>query len=276
MKYHIEKNSVQETLVLPLYARSLCSELYPELFHDDDAAKLMERIDYDFSAQEKQSKSKMHVFGALEVAMRQTDLQTEVREYLAAHPNAAVVNLGCGLDTTGRTVDNGTCRIYNLDFPDVIAARDALLPAGDREKNIACDLNDLTWMDEIDEKEGAIFFAAGVFYYFRREQAKAIFSAMAERFPGGRLVFDACGPFGVKLMLKTWVKQAGIKDIGAYLAVKDEKELESWSPRLRASSKGYMLGYQRLGKDIPLLYRILARIGDHWIGMKIVRLDFSA
>lgn len=27
MKYHIEKNSVQETLVIPLYGRKMCSEL---------------------------------------------------------------------------------------------------------------------------------------------------------------------------------------------------------------------------------------------------------
>ena len=41
----------------------------------------------------------------------------EVREYLRAHPRAAVVNLGCGLDSTGRACDNGQCRIYNIDLP---------------------------------------------------------------------------------------------------------------------------------------------------------------
>lgn len=29
MKYKIEKNTVQETLILPLYSRKLCTELYP-------------------------------------------------------------------------------------------------------------------------------------------------------------------------------------------------------------------------------------------------------
>ena len=28
MKYKIEKNTVQETLILPLYSRKLCTELY--------------------------------------------------------------------------------------------------------------------------------------------------------------------------------------------------------------------------------------------------------
>jgi len=34
MKYKIEKNTVRETLVIPLYARKMCTELYPELFRD--------------------------------------------------------------------------------------------------------------------------------------------------------------------------------------------------------------------------------------------------
>ena len=50
MKYHIEKNTVQETLVIPLYGRKMASTLYPGLFRDETAAKLVDSIDYDFSA----------------------------------------------------------------------------------------------------------------------------------------------------------------------------------------------------------------------------------
>lgn len=169
MKYHIEKNTVQETLVIPLYGRKMCSELYPNLYRDETALRLINQIDYDFSLLSKKSKSLMQQFGFLEAAMRQNDLAWEVRDYLRRHPNAAVVNLGCGLDDTGRSCDNGTCKIYNLDFSGVIAVRDALLPAGDQEENIACDLNDTSWFRRIDASGGAVFFAAGVFYYFLTE-----------------------------------------------------------------------------------------------------------
>ena len=208
MKYSIEKNTVQETLVIPVYARKMCSELYPRLFYDETAFRLIEQVDYDFSALEKKSGSLMQRFGFLESAMRQNDLTWEVCDYLREHPNAAVVNLGCGLDATGRSCDNGTCKIYNLDFPDVIAARNALLPAGEREENIPCDLNDTAWFSKIDASGGAVFFAAGVFYYFLTSQVKALVLTMAEAFPDGRLVFDAAGKKAVKLMLKTWIRQA--------------------------------------------------------------------
>ena len=65
MKYHIEKNSVQETLVIPLYGRKLCTERFPNLFQDRKAVELIDRLDYDFSELEKQSKSMAHQFGEL-------------------------------------------------------------------------------------------------------------------------------------------------------------------------------------------------------------------
>lgn len=277
MKYPIEKNTVQETLVIPLYGRKMCTERFPSLFRDETALQLMEKIDYDFSELEAKSKSTMQQFGFLEAAMRQNDLAIEVRDYLSSHPEAAVVNLGCGLDNTGRSCDNGRCRLYNLDFPGVIAVRDALLPAGDREENIPCDLNDFSWMEKIDGSKGAVFFAAGVFYYFLKDQVKALVQAMAAAFPGGKLVFDAAGKSAVRLMLKTWIKTAKIQDVGAYFAVSDPKaELSPWSEALRVSSKGYMLGYSDLrDPSVPGFYRFLSRVGDGMMKMQIVRLDFK-
>ncbi len=100
----------------------------------------------------------MQRFGALEVAMRQNDLAFEVQAYLKTHPSAAVVNLGCGLDNTGRACDNGQAV---LDFPDVIASRQQLLPAGEREQKIPERPRRFDYASG-----GAVFFASGVFYYF--------------------------------------------------------------------------------------------------------------
>ena len=277
MKYKIEKNTVQETLILPLYSRKLCSELYPNLYRDETAVRLIDEIDYDFSQAEKNSRSLMQRFGALEVAMRQCDLAWEVREYLKTHPKAAVVNLGCGLDNTGRACDNGSCKIYNLDFPDVITVRNELLPAGEREQNIPCNLNDKAWFSQIDASGGAVFFASGVFYYFLTGQVKALVQAMASAFPGSILVFDAANKTAVKMIAKTWLKSAKIQDVGAYFAVSDAKsELSPWDSRLQVSSRGYMLGYNDL-KDpsVSGFFRFLARVGDNGMKMQIVKIGFG-
>ena len=202
---------MQETLILPLYSRKLCSELYPNIYRDETAVRLIDQIDYNFSQAEKSSRSLMQRFGSLEVAIRQNDLAFEVRDYLKGHPTAAVVNLGCGLDSTGKACDNGSCKVYNLDFPDVITVRNELLPAGEREENIPCDMNGTAWFSQIDASGGAVFFASGVFYYFLTEQVKALVQAMADAFPGGVLVFDAANRTAVKMIEKTWLKSAKIQ-----------------------------------------------------------------
>lgn len=278
MKYKIKKNTVQETLILPLYSRKLCTELYPNLYRDETAVHLLDLIDYDFSEAKKNSRSLMQRFGALEVAMRQNDLAFEVQAYLKKHPSAAVVNLGCGLDNTGRACDNGRCKIYNLDFPDVIALRQQLLPAGEREENIPCDLKDSAWFDRIDASGGAVFFASGVFYYFLSEQVKGLVLKMANVFPGGVLVFDAANRTAVKMIAKTWLKSAKIQDVGAYFAVSDaSKEIGAWDSRLQVTSRGYMLGYNDL-KDpsVSGFFRFLAKVGDNGMKMQIVKIRFGS
>ena len=277
MKYKIEKNTVQETLVIPLYSRKLCTELYPNLFQDETAVRLIDQIDYDFSEAGKNSRSLMQRFGSLEVAMRQNDLAFEVLDYLKGHPNAAVVNLGCGLDSTGRACDNGSCKIYNLDFPDVITVRNELLPAGDREQNIPCDLNDTAWFSKINATGGAIFFASGVFYYFLTEQVKVLVQSIADAFPGGVLVFDAANRTAVKMIAKTWLKSAKIQDVGAYFAVSDApKEIGAWDSRLQVTSRSYMLGYNDLkDQSVSGFFRFLARVGDGMMKMQIVRIKFA-
>lgn len=277
MKYKIEKNTVQETLIIPLFARKVCSELYPNIYKDETAIRLIEQLDYDFSEEEKRSRSLMQRFGSLEVAMRQYDLAFEVKDYLKTHPKAAVVNLGCGLDSTGRACDNGSSKIYNLDLPSVIAVRDELLPAKEREENIPCDLKDISWFNRIDASGGAIFFASGVFYYFLTEEVKALIQKMANAFPGGVLVFDVANKMAVKMIAKTWLKSAKIKDVGAYFAITDaKKELSSWAPNFEVSSRGYMLGYNDL-KDPSVcpFFRFLARLGDNKMKMQIVKLRFG-
>ena len=276
VKYHIEKNTVQETLVIPLFGRLVCSERFPQLFSDPEAARICACLDYDFADKRKKMESPAGLFGALEVAQRQYDLRCEVDADLKEHPKAAVVNLGCGLDDTFSKVDNGLCRGYKLDFADVIAVRSELLPAGERETNLACDLNDFSWMDAIDASDGAVFFAAGVFYYFRTEDVRALFSAMAERFPGAALAFDSCNERGAKLMRKTWLKEAGITDVSAFFSLEDEKELTGWSGRFASvTAKSYMRGYRDIYKDVGLFHRLMIRFCDSLVNMKIVKIVFK-
>lgn len=275
MKYKIKKDSVQETLIIPLYSRKICSSLYPNIYYDKTAVDLINQIDYDFSEIEKKSKSLIQRFGALEVAARQSDIAYVVNEYLKEHPFASVVNLGCGLDNTGRNCDNGKCKIYNLDFPDVIKVRNELLPPEDREENIACNLNDVEWFDKIDKSNGVIFFASGVFYYFLDEEVKSLIVKMSNYFNDSVLVFDAAGKMTVKL-ISMWLNSLKVKEVGTYFSVSNLKEISSWTNNIEVTSKGYMLGYNDLKDDnVSGFFRFLAHICDGLMKMQIVKIKFK-
>ena len=94
------------------------------------------------------------------------------------YPKARLVNLGCGLEETGKACDNGLCRIVNFYFSYVMYFLKNIIIKQDIEENIACDLKDYLLMDKVDGTEGTIFFAAGVFHYFKKDEVKALVSVV--------------------------------------------------------------------------------------------------
>jgi len=275
-KVKIEKNTVQKTLIVPLYGRKMCSEKFPELYMDVFAKELCERIDYDFTDLEKKNNSFLYEFGSLEAAMRQLDIMWEIKEYLKKYPEATVVNLGCGLDETGKACDNGLCSIVNIDFPDIIEIRKKLIAEQNREKNIACDLKDYTWMKEIDDSKGVIFFAAGVFHYFKMDEVKALVLELAKRYTGGCLVFDSVGKLGLKLMMSKTLKNMGIKDVDGFFYINNLKKDLNWSKKIKVTSKGYMLGYYDMkSPNIHFTHRLLGKICDNVMKMSINKMEFE-
>lgn len=274
-KIKIEKGIVQETLLIPLYGRKYAMDLYPDLFMDHDCQALFDRIDFTVP---DNMKGMLGNIGCIMGATRQYDMASACRAYLKAHPNACVVNLGCGLDTTFRQVDNGKAKGYNLDFPDTIAIRNELLGTREREFNIACDLNDISWFDQIDfrPEDGIVFFASGVFYYFKMTDVEKLFAAMAEHFPGGKLVFDATKKKGLKSMLKTWLKGFEMKDINVYFSVDDVHTLKEWSGHISSAvSNPYLTGYRPLDKRYGFITNIVFRYLDRSKMCQIIELKFD-
>ena len=275
MKQKIEKNTVQETLIIPLYSRKIAKEKFPDLIDDKTSDYIIDKIDYDFSQKEKFFNSTMGLYGALEVSQREFDLECEIKEYLKKFPEASIVNLGCGLNDLFSRVNNGKCKGYNLDFEEVIKTREELLEKQDNEFNIACDLNDYSWFEKIEKDNGVIFAASGVFYYFKKEEVKNLFVKMAEYFKCGTLAFDTCNKRGLKMILKL-LKTIDMKEIGSYFCISDNlEELKSWSENFEnVSSKSYMNDYRKLN-DIRLLYKFLNILTDKIFNMQIVKIEFK-
>ena len=54
-----------------------------------------------------------------------------------------------------------------------------------------------------------------------------------------------------------------------------EKDIVPWMKNTVVSARGYMLGYNDL-KDpsVPRLFRLMSKLGDGYMKMQIVRMDF--
>ena len=273
----IDKGTVQEILIIPLYARKKCTDIFPQLYTDLAAAEICSRIEYDFSHMDREYEKTIYEFGAMEAAMRQLDMMWEIEDYIAACPDASIVCMGCGLDLDSRRCGGERNRIYNIDFPDVIAAREQLAGIDPREKNIRLNLTDHRWMEQIEAKAGAVFFAAGVFHYLSKEDVKTLILKMAEVFPGCRLVFDTVGKLGYKIMMKEVLKNHGMKDFGElFYTGNAEQELGVWSDKITVTSRGYMLGYYDMKTPgVRGIHRFLARAGDSLMKMQIVRVEMA-
>lgn len=121
-----------------------------------------------------------------------------------------------------------------------------------------------------------MLFASGVFYYIKTEDVKKLFCALAKRFPGGKIVFDATTARGLKNMLKTWLADADMTTVGLYFSVENEQDLTEWSDDfLSVVRKGYMTGYRKLDKRYGFLVNTLFRIVDKTRMCQVIEITFK-
>lgn len=129
------------------------------------------------------------------VIARTIVLDRLVGEYLAAHPGATVMNLACGLDTRCYRMQ-GYAHWYNLDLPETIAVREALLPESGSISQLAMSAMD-DWGSEVKEPSGpALVIIEGLTMYLTQVDVQRIFAVIAGRFPGGHGVHRDDEPHG--------------------------------------------------------------------------------
>ena len=91
----IDLGPVQETLMLPLWARARETEKHNPIVCDPYARNIVERIDYDFShIEEGPAADHQGVW-----AIRAYNFDNIVKEFLAKNSRAVEVNIGAGFDT---------------------------------------------------------------------------------------------------------------------------------------------------------------------------------
>ena len=271
-KIKIEKNTVAETLLLPLSGRADCSKKYPSVFKDAEAERIIDSIDYDFSSLSYTS------FVVLSWAVRKHFLLKCARDYLEKHPKATIVNLGCGADTCFEELDNGKCHVLNIDLPEVIEAREKITKCHEREKNVGMSAFDFSWMEQVETEvqDGLFVMSGGVLFYFEKEKVKSLFLTLAKKFPAGGIAFDAVNSSGLKKSNKV-VEKSGNKGAKVVFALDDaKKELSSWSSDFAEVNVCRRLNPQiKKEKSIPFGTRFAVNMGMKLGFMQFVEIRFK-
>ncbi len=185
---------VSETALLTLYGRADQAGRPDPIIDDPMAIKLIESIDFDFEKFGRKGQ---------EMALRSLAVDRCAIGYLTTHPDATVVALAEGLQTSFWRLNSALPQAQfpwvSVDLPPVIQLRQRLLPPSPRITQLAQSALDYSWMPEIDSSNGVFITAEGLLMYLQPHEATGLIAECAKRFPGGQMFFDLPPIFVKKL-----------------------------------------------------------------------------
>lgn len=179
-------DGVSATTLWTLHNRGTEAKRSDGVIRDPWAVTLFDAISYDYRKFGKPNQSH---------GLRAIAFDAAASDYLRTHPQASVVALAEGLQTSfwrlqrAGVADQLTW--YSVDLPPVMALREKLLPTDERIVPLAQSALDLSWMDRIDDSHGVFITAEGLLMYLEPDDALGLIRACAARFPGGQMMFDS-------------------------------------------------------------------------------------
>jgi O-methyltransferase involved in polyketide biosynthesis len=252
-KVHFTKEKValtkeQETLLIPLYSKAQSNPL----FDDEKARQILAGVEYDFAELKTPEKTVV----TLRIRAKQLDAYT--RQFLAAHPNALILHLGCGLDSRCERVEHPAAKWIDLDMPDVIALRRKFYLETESYRMMASSVTDLSWMDKVDAEGRPVFIAAeGLLMYLHERDVKALILCLQEKFPVCEMAFDAFS----KMTVDRIQAHPSLQKTGATIhwGIDDPHEIEQWGMGIHLKEEWFFSREPDIDK-LSWLYRFMFRL----------------
>ena len=256
---------VQETLLLPLWGRAIETLKKKPLLIDNTAVSIINKIPYDFTVISKNIDRLIQ----LGWVARSIYFDKKIKAFIDLHPEATVVNIGCGLDTTFDRVDNGKIQWIDLDLPDTIDLRRKYISESDRMRFIPKSVLDKSWYSEIMSKNCVMLLIAGVLHYFDEKEVKELFNDFHTFIPGAEVIFDYASVMGMKLSNKHIIEKGGMdKSVQIKWGIDNILKMEKWSSNVKVISnmplykdhKKYSPPIQRVGMNISDMFKIMSLV----------------
>lgn len=215
--------SAEWTLLCMLYLRACESRLTNSILGDHFAANDVERIQYDWRRIHRRVRPASNQFM---VALRGRQFDHWTTDYLAGHPDAVVLHLGCGLHSRAFRVAPPGVRWFDVDLPQVIDLRRQLYSETEDYRMIGSSVTEADWLDELPTDGPALIVAEGLFMFLTPTDVAELLHRLVDRFGTGELLADLLSQWGPRL---SRLLTSGIIKWGT----RDGSELARWEPRLR-------------------------------------------
>jgi O-methyltransferase involved in polyketide biosynthesis len=133
VEINININDISETAFLTLQCHALDAQSPRPFLNDVSAIRTMDILkacflESDRLLYKRLLKDKVKSNLVAHTALRAKKYDSYIRNFLDRFPDAAVINIGCGLDNRFERVDNGRVTFYDLDLPDIINIKRQIFP----------------------------------------------------------------------------------------------------------------------------------------------------
>jgi len=229
---NVKIGQISQTAFLTLQCHALDAISKHSLLNDKDSVEIVNALKEITGLPGIHSnRIKKNLVNHIALRARQYDLFA--KSFILKHPEAAIVNIGCGMDNRFKRIDNGKILFYDLDLPDIINIKEKIIAPTKRYKQFAQSVFEFEWIKEIDGEQ-VFLLAEGVFMYCEPTDIKNLFYKLHKRFLNPEIVFEV---FNSK-WLKGWrrkmmtVKMKKELKLGEETVFKfgiaDSNEVESW------------------------------------------------
>ncbi|MGB3332817.1 MAG: class I SAM-dependent methyltransferase [Mycobacterium sp.] len=192
-KIPVDLHGAAATMLTTLYLKALDADFDQPVLGDRYARAAVERIDFDWDALKANGR------WAPLVTVRTAQYDIWARQFLAAHPDAIVIHLGCGMDARVFRIDpDPGVAWYDVDQPPVIALRKQVYPDRPGYHLVATLATDPSWLDDIPTDRPVLLLAEGISMYLAEADGVALLQSIVDRFPAGELQIDFYNWFGIK------------------------------------------------------------------------------
>jgi O-methyltransferase involved in polyketide biosynthesis len=176
----------EDSLFLTLCGRALDNRSLNPILGDAMADQIVRTLGYDYT------KLNIDTNLRLNVALRPKKLDEVASRFVTRHPNAVGLDLGAGFDTRAtRIATPPTVDWYDVDYPEVIAARKGLIPHRAMVHPVAADVTSTEWLEALPTGRLTVIVADGLMGFLSQDEMVSLLDRLVSHFPSGEMIFNS-------------------------------------------------------------------------------------